>query len=73
MCFTSEIPSSCEMPNDREFFHKVLRLESTKKLILSWVPLNEVSLTLLLGIALVFPVAYASIYIGAKLIWKVKF
>lgn len=58
MCFPSEIPCSCEMPNDREFSHKVLRLDSTKKLILSWEIQNDVSLTLLLSIVLAFPVAY---------------
>lgn len=77
MCFPSETPSSCEMPNDREFYHKVLRLGSTKHSILSWAIQNDVSLTLLLGIALLFPVAfhytYASIYFGTKLMWKVQF
>lgn len=46
------------MLNDKEFFYKLLRHDSAKRLILSWATQNDVTLVLLLGIALGFSVVF---------------
>lgn len=74
ICFPNEIARSHEMSFEKEFSYKAFRRDSAKKLIFSGTTQNDITLTLLPGIACGFSVAfnysYASICNSTKLIWS---